>query len=247
MPRKSTPSFIAEFPLVTTHDQEIELLIRLNAARNLYNACLGESLHVLTHMKQSKAWQHARTLKKNQGRSKAFQAVAKEYDFDSNNLEKFAKSCVEACWIQTHLGSVEVQTVANRAFRAVQQYCFGKRGRPRFKGFNQFNSIEAKSNAACITFRYNEIRWLGLVLPLMLDPRDHDGWQAQALSCPTKYCRVIRRTLNGQDRWYCQLVQEGFPPKKKKNIISAGSIGLDIGPSTRTLESQQNNPQSYES
>jgi putative transposase len=230
--RVKTPTFIAEFPLVTTPDQEGELLIRLSAARNLYNACLGEALRILTLMKQSKAWQHCRTLKKNQGRGKAFQAVAQDFCFDSGTLEKFAKACAGDCWIHNHLGSVEVQTTADRAFKAVQQYCFGKRGRPRFKGYGRYHSVEGKSNAACILFRDREIRWLGLTLPLKLDPRDKDSWQTQALACRTKYCRVLRKTIRGQDRWYCQLVQEGLPPRKTKNRVSEGSVGLDIGPST---------------
>jgi len=238
MPRKSTPTFIAEFPLVTTKAQEQELSIRLNASRNLYNACLGEALRVLTLMKQSKAWRAARTLKKNQGRAKAFQAVAQDFYFDSGTLEKFVKTCAGDCWIHDHLGSVEVQTTADRAFKAVQQYCFGKRGRPRFKGYGRYHSVEGKSNAACILFRDREIRWLGLTLPLKLEPRDPDGWQAQALACRTKYCRVLRKTIRGQARWYCQLVQEGSPPRKTKNRISEGSVGLDIGPSTIAIVSE---------
>jgi putative transposase len=34
-----------------------------------------------------------------------------------------------------------------RAFRAAEQYAFGKRGRPRFKSLNRLNSIEGKADA----------------------------------------------------------------------------------------------------
>jgi putative transposase len=52
MPKK-TPSFIAEFPLVTTPADQRELSIRLDAARKIYNACLGESLRRLDLMGMS--------------------------------------------------------------------------------------------------------------------------------------------------------------------------------------------------
>ncbi len=230
--RKTTPSFIAEFPLIVTIKDERELLIRLDAARNLYNACLGEALRLLELMRQSKGWQQARKSKDKKKRSAAFKAVIEKFGFDSNTLEKFARQCRHNCWIKDHLGSVETQTISNRAFRAVQQYSFGKRGRPRFKSFGRLHSVEAKSNKACITFRDNAIQWMGLTLPIMMDPRDKEEWQAQALSCRTKYCRVIKRTLRGKVAWYCQLVQEGCPPRKTQNIIAEGDVGLDIGPST---------------
>jgi hypothetical protein len=57
--RKKTPSFIAEFPLSTTPADERELSIRLDAARQIYNASLGESLRRLDLMRESKAWQAA--------------------------------------------------------------------------------------------------------------------------------------------------------------------------------------------
>ena len=42
MPRAKTPSFVAEIPLRTTAADEATLETRLDAARNIYNAALGE-------------------------------------------------------------------------------------------------------------------------------------------------------------------------------------------------------------
>jgi hypothetical protein len=44
MTRKSTQSFILALPLRTTAADERVLAIRLDAARHVYNACLGEAL-----------------------------------------------------------------------------------------------------------------------------------------------------------------------------------------------------------
>ena len=49
-------------------------------------------------------------------------------------------------------------------------------------------------------------------------------------ACPTKYCRIIRRTIRGRERWFVQLIQEGRP--FAKHPIGDAVVGLDIGPST---------------
>lgn len=59
MPRSSTESFIAEFPLSTSATDERVLSIRLDAARQIYNAVLGECLRILYLMRESRDWQRA--------------------------------------------------------------------------------------------------------------------------------------------------------------------------------------------
>jgi transposase len=185
-------------------------------------------------MRASKAWQVARKIPKKK-RAEAFKSAMEEFNFSSASVQKFAEQCRDACWIGEHLGSHDTQTTSLRAFKSVQQYVFGKRGRPRFKGRNRLRSVEGKGDAV-VRFRtvagIPMVLWAGLSLPLLLDPRDRDGWQAQALKCKTKYVRVLRRTIGSTIRWYCQLVQEGKPPHKERNKVGSGIIGLDLGPST---------------
>ena len=120
MPRAPTPSFIAEFPLRTTPLDERELATRLDAARNLYNAALGEALRVLDLMRQSKDWQRARKMPKGKERSAAFKACMERFDFKSSMTDRFAIACKNACSISDHMTSNETQKVALRAFQAVQ-------------------------------------------------------------------------------------------------------------------------------
>ena len=54
-----TDTFIHEIPLKTTPHDEAILDVRLEAARNLYNACLRESLRRVDLMRESKAYQVA--------------------------------------------------------------------------------------------------------------------------------------------------------------------------------------------
>src|SRR5258706_11104248 len=73
--RAKSPSFIAEFPLRTTPSDERAMRVRLDAARNIYNAALGEALRRLDLMRQSKAWQAARATPKGKERTDAFRAA----------------------------------------------------------------------------------------------------------------------------------------------------------------------------
>ena len=244
MPRVKTASFVAEFPLRTTPADEAVLAMRLDAARNVFNASLGEALRRLKLMRESLDWQRARAMSAtlgmnakgkpipNKDRSDLFKATQVRFGFSSASIQQFAEACRDACWIGDHLGSHDTQTTSLRAFKAVQQYAFAKRGRPRFKGFRRLHSVEGKADAV-IRYRTKAVpvvHWSGLVLPLMLDPKDKRGWQKEALSARTKYVRVLRREINGQDRWYCQLIQEGEAPRLHETV--EGVVGLDIGPST---------------
>jgi hypothetical protein len=55
----------------------------------------------------------------------------------------------------------------------VQQYAFGKRGRPRFKGQNQRLSVEGKHHDAGIRWRKDsQVAWQGLTLEALIDKDD---------------------------------------------------------------------------
>lgn len=241
-----TASFIHEVPLSVDERQERVLLIRMDQARMLYNACLGESLKRLGLVRQSGMFGIAvkmdRSMRKE--RSAAFREANARYGFSEYALHKYAVSCKNRCAIGDHLDVHTVQKTATRAFNAVQMHALGKRGKPRFKGKGQLVSVESKSNDAGIRFRTDaltsRVEWGGLSLPLVLDLKDKHGVQAHALSCRTKYVRVLCRSLKGRKRFYAQLVQEGLPKRKAKNTVKAGNCGLDLGPSTYAVYAEGN-------
>lgn len=245
--RAKTPSFIAEFPLRTTAADERTLMVRMDAARQIFNASLDESLKRLERMRQSKDWQAARAMPQTKGtdtkgkripnreRAMLFKETMARFGFTSASIQKHAEACRDACWIGDHLGSHDTQTTSLRAFRAVQMHAFGKRGRPRFKGKSRLHSVEGKGDAVIRLREQDDVHvvlWDGLTLPLKIDPRDRDGWQADSLTCRTKYVRILRRTIRGRVRWYAQLVQEGLAPRKVRLPTGEGVVGLDLGPST---------------
>ncbi len=228
MASTSVSSFVLELPLKTTARDGRDLSVRLDAARQIYNAVLGECLRVLALMRESRDWRRARAMPKGQDRSDLFKSVIQRFDFKSSMADRYAIACKNNCWIGSHLSSNETQKAALRAFQAVQQYAFGKRGRPRFKRFGELHSVEGKTNKAGIRFRDGAVEWSGLRLACLLAPDDR--WQAEALLRDTKYCRLIRRSIRGRVRWFVQLIQEGDAPVKYP--ARCGVVGLDIGPST---------------
>ena len=68
------------------------------------------------------------------------------------------------CWLKDHVGGRDSYATGRRAFLAVQQYSFGKRGRPRFKSYNRIHSVESNGTDT-ITFILDPfplIRWRGI-------------------------------------------------------------------------------------
>ena len=250
MPKAKTDSFIVEVPLEITPSEEKRLLARLEAARQVYNACLGESLKRLALLRQSKAYQAAQKMPRGRtgkgatkkqkemakARSNAFRKANAAVGFREYDLHAYAKQ-FNHCWIGEHLDINTIQKLATRAFKAVQQHSFGKRGRPRFKSKNQMDSVEGKSNASGIRWREERVEWLGLKLKAIID-RD-DPVIAHGLAARVKYVRIVRRKVNGRNRFYVQLVCEGKPYQKPKNQLGEGDAGLDLGPSTIATVAEQ--------
>lgn len=238
-----TPSFTVEFPLKVTPSDAPELGIRMEMHRQIYNACLGEALKRLKLMRESKAYQKARKLSKGAERTKTFNELCKLNKFTEFDVAAYGTLCQKKCQaIKDHTTSQDVQVTSSRAFKAVQQYSFGGRGKPKFKKFRELNSIEGKQDC-CITFRAENgklvIKWKGLVLPLIVDPTDN--WLFEAITeHRNKYVRLLRRNIKGKDRWFAQLLQEGISPRRPNQTVGADVVGLDMGPSTIAAVSSTN-------
>ncbi|MGI9292749.1 MAG: hypothetical protein ACR2PS_02095, partial [Pseudomonadales bacterium] len=213
---------------------------RLKAARQLYNACLGEALRRHGLVRQSKAYQIAIKLPKtvaaangkrkyNPERSAALKAANQAHNFSEYALHAYVTP-IRQSWIGEHLDANTCQKVGTRAFNAAWQYHIGKKGRPRFKGINQFDSVEGKNNKTGIVLRDAVIVWTGLTL--LLDYAEDDEVIGHGLKSPVKYVRILRRRIRDRWRWYAQLVNEGQPFVKPEKPLGTDRIGLDIGPST---------------
>jgi len=235
MGKSKTPTFILELALETSAHDEAELNARFEAARQLYNACLGEALRRLNLLRQSKDFQKARKMpktangKRNKERSSAFKELNSKFDFSEYSIMNYSTK-IRRSWIKNHIDSNTAQKLASRGFKAVQKVAFGVAKRVRFKGKNQFKSVEGKTNKTGI--RYNEktghVLWNGLKLKATVNV--NDKVVIHGLSHRVKYCRIIKRTFNGKARFFVQLALEGIPLQKFESPDN--TVGLDIGPST---------------
>jgi len=227
--RSKTPSFILELPLKTDPVQESTILVRLNAGRQLYNACLGESLKRLDLLRQSKEFQQIRILPKGKVRTQAYKDLNNKFEFTQYSLHNYAAE-IRQDWIRDHIGIHIAQKLAARAFKSVQKKSFGKAKNVRFKGKNQFDTLDGQNNHTGLIFRDNTIYWSGLKIPCIVDEKnEHISY---GLQHRVKYCRIVRRKINSTNRFYIQLILEGTPYQDPEHKIGTEEIGLDVGPST---------------
>src|SRR6516225_10777324 len=131
---KRTPTFLLELPLQVTPGQAKRLRAHLEAARQLYNAVLSEGQRRLRRMRADPAWQATRAipLTHRQERQVAFSALREQYGFSEYALHEYARQA-RVSWIADHLDAVLAQTLATRAYRALNRVCVGEAHRVRFR------------------------------------------------------------------------------------------------------------------
>lgn len=215
-PAKTTLTFVCELPLKITTADEGVLLSRLDSARQMYNACLGEAMRRVRLIRQSKDFNRARLLKsKNPERKVLFKRARERYDFSEYALHSYSTP-VRHSWIGDHIDSNTAQKLATRAYKAVEKVLFGQAKSVRFKGKNQMDSVEGKSNKSGIRWKGDFLEWSGLKLPALITT--NDPVILHGLNSKVKYVRLVRRKVSGLNRFFAQLVCEGKPDLKPKNI-----------------------------
>ena len=237
-----TPSFVCELPLRVGWVLGKRLAARLEAARQVYNACLGEALRRLGLVRQSVWFGQGRATppRQRQERQAHFRAARDQQGFSDSALQRYGirlrskdgtGAKAEKTWIGEHLGAHEVQGLASRAYRAANEYLLRKRGRPRFKGKGRLHSVEGKGSGSGLRWtERNVVVWGSLALQPLIDPKD--PVVRHALCSRVKYVRIVRRRVRGRTRWFAQLVCAGRPYRKPQHRMGSGVVGLDIGPST---------------
>lgn len=242
MAKAPTPTYIIELQLVVSGAADRVMAGRLEAGRRLYNAVLHEALKRLTLMRQSKQWHAARALPKGPSRTAAFKACNTRFGFSEYALHAVATKHKNAASFTDRLGAHETQKLGSRVWKAISEYAFGARGRPRFKGAHRpLHSLEGKNNQAGIRWNRDTgcVTWGKLALPAKLPTKAQDPYLHTALAAETKYGRIVRRMEGSQRRWFVQLMQAGTAPAKYDFQSSGQVVGLDIGPSTIAVISDE--------
>ncbi len=238
MAKNSSPSFVLELPLSASIMDDRIMWSRLEAGRRIYNALLHEGLKRLRLMHNSNAWKDAISIIEPKDRRKAFNELNKFYGFSEYSLHDFVKIVRAKGGWTSRLGSHECQTIATRVYKAVSEYRFKKRGKPRFKGYRRpLHSVEGKTNTACIRFNKSTgvVQWGKITLNVKSIKNEY---LEKGLKSPTKYCRILWRNINGHRRWYVQLVQQGTAPVRYDFPLTGCAVGLDVGPSAIAITSE---------
>ncbi len=248
--KKKTPTFLLELPLVADAGQAARLCAHLEAGRQFYNAVLSEGQRRLRRMRADPAWQAARAIPRThtQERKAAFSALREQYGFSEYAFHDLAKE-LRVSWLTDHLDAVLAQTLATRAYRALNRVCVGKARRVRFKSRGRgLSSIENKRNDTGMRFvlqtqdegrRQGFLLWHDDRLAALIDA--DDPVVAHGLAHEIKYARPVRRRASSPraqgadregERYFVQLVLKGLPHHKPNHTVGSDTIGLDLGPAS---------------
>jgi len=251
-PRHTTPTFLLELPLVVQAGQAARVGAHLEVGRQFYNAVLSAGQKRLRRMRADPAWQAARAIPRahKQERKAAFAALRERYGFTEYAFHELARK-LRVNWLAEHLDAVLAQTLASRAYHALNRVCTGKARRVRFRSRGRgLSSIENKRNDTGLRFVLEPpeegnrgwLIWKEDQLPAVIDWDDEVV--AHGLRHRIKYARLVQRRASseraaGADRqgyrYFVQLACEGVPHHKPKHAVGSDTIGADLGPSTIAL------------
>ena len=173
--------------------------------------------------------------------------MRERYSFSEYAFHELAKE-LRVSWLAEHLDAVLAQTLATRAYRALNRVCVGKARRVRFKSRGRgLGSIENKRNDTGLRFvletpeegHRGYLIWHEDRLPALIEW--DDPVVAHGLAHQIKYARLVRRSACSPraqgadregDRYFVQLVLKGTPYHKPKHVVGTDTVGLDLGPSS---------------
>ena len=165
---------------------------------------------------------------------------------------------LNCAWIAKHVDAVLAQTLATRAYRALNRVCLGQARRVRFKSRGRgLSSVENKRNDTGLRFvleppevgNAGYLLWQDDRLPASIDWED--PVVTYGLRHPIKYARLLVRQASsaraaGADaagqRYCVQLALAGVPYQKAKQAVGSDTVGLDLGPSTIAIVPREGTP-----
>src|SRR5215472_13956347 len=256
-PKKKPPTFVLELPLEVQAGQAARVGAHLEVGRQFYNAMLSAGQRRLRRLRADPAWQAARAISRTQPqeRKAAFSALRERYGFSEYAFHELAKT-LRVSWLAEHLDAVLAQTLASRAYRALNRVCVGKARRVRFKSKSRgLSSIENKRNDTGMRFVIEKedrgpaqgyLLWHDDHIPALIDW--DDLVVAHGLAHEIKYARLVRRRASSPrarganregERDFAQLVLKGLPHHKQKHTAGTDTIGLDLGPASLAIVPRQ--------
>lgn len=240
-------TFIVEFPLSTQIWQEHKLERRFEIGRHIYNSLLGVMFKQLKEMKRTKEYRNL--VASLSGNKKSDSAIWKRINEmrAERGLTKYGFSNKVTAMKRHFKGQIDIHTtqkISLAVWKAFEANFFKGGKKVHFKRYGTMRSLESTTNSTGIRFKNNNIEWLKLKIPVVID--QNNSYEIEALADHRiKYNRIVRKYVGHKYRYYVQIVFEGTPPAKRRKsdgsfILKAGNgdVGLDIGPSTIAVSSE---------
>lgn len=188
--------------------------------------------------------------------------LQKEYGLFEYSMHEYIKP------MRKHFGNRVnanvVQKAATRAWNAFQKKLKGESKSVCFLPKGTFFSFEGKNNTTGWRFNNRKIVYKEHEIPLII--KENDLYIEEALSYvenedvftyinssgkkaestyKVKYVRIIQKHIRGKERYFAQLICQGYPPTKKdkkgniKYPLGTGRVGGDIGTSTMAFAGEK--------
>ncbi len=232
-------TFVLELPLqVSTADERI-LRVRFEAGRHLTNACLSEGLRRLSLLRESKEFAKTRALPKDPERNRVFREIKKRFEFTDYALQAFATETKNACWIGEHLDS-HLPENRDPGFLRPQTIRSGQGGTPEVQKpvpDARIGGRKKQRGRDPVQNRPGAVE--GPVPRSSLRP-EGQAWRADpGPRVPGQIGAPGPENRSGPGVLVCaELVMNEIPKWKEKNPVGAGTVGLDLGPSTLAAVSE---------
>lgn len=158
----------------------------------------------------------------------------------TNSLESFAADISKnAKWFSQHIDSHCRNKLMERSYNACKK-SRKQKTKLKFKIFNKdfVHSVEGKSKSSALTIKKIGdnlvVFWLGLQIPANIDSKDVKFLQALKIIDRKEfsYIRLKWKYVGYKRIYFVDLVCLGKPETKSNHILKTGIVGLDIGPST---------------
>lgn len=178
--------------------------------------------------------------------------------------------------IRHHLDSQTIKSFTADIQKSFERSLYGdengkKAGLPNFRRFREVRSVSGLDNKQGILWRGDKIGYKdeprtagegyrvvwkagrgkpAIILDAILDRED--SRVQHGLKHRVKYCRVVWRSVKGQEKFFVQLVLEGHPLQVRRvqmdeeepskivpRVLGQGAVGFDLGPSTIGIVSKK--------
>lgn len=233
-------NFIVQFLLKTEKYQEDILDKRFEIGKQIYNSLINVTQKRYKEMIKTKEYRNLMSQltgnkKEDKNIWKEISKIRKQYNMSeysfNNDVLKIRKRFFN------NIDSFTSQKIASNVWKAYEKFFYGNGQIIHYKKYNDFNSLEGKTNKTGIRFKDNFIVWKKIKIPVIINYNNQ--YEYQAMQSDIAYCRIIRKYVRNKYKYYVQIIFKGNPPVKInketgeiKHPIGQGDVGIDIGTST---------------